>query len=149
MPTVRLAVQVEVKKLSSEAKLPTKVERDIPDAGWDLYSTVNVRVPGGGKAAVKTGIALAIPQGWYGNIRAKSGLAASTSIMIDAGIVDPGYRGEIIVIVANIGDYPFDILKGTKVAQILFEPIPDVKFNEVAELPPSDRGAKGFGSTGV
>lgn len=110
---------------------------------------MNVRVPGGGKVAVKTGIALAIPEGWYGNIRAKSGLAASTSVMIDAGIVDPGYRGEIMVIVANVGDYPYDILRGTKIAQILFEPIFGVKFEEVKDLPASDRGAKGFGSTGA
>jgi dUTP pyrophosphatase len=145
----KAALAIQIKKLSPEAKLPTKVDRDIPDAGWDLYSNVSVRVPGGAKMTVKTGIALAIPKGWYGNIRAKSGIASSTPLMVDAGIVDPGYRGEIMVVLANNSEYPFDVLKGTKIAQMLFEPIQEVTFTEVTDLPPSDRGTNGFGSTGA
>jgi dUTP pyrophosphatase len=141
-------LEILVKKLSGEAKLPTRDIRDIPDAGWDLYSNMSVRVPGGGKSAVKTGIALAIPKGWYGHVHNRSGNAVSTPLMVDAGIIDPGYRGEIIVVMANNSDYPFDVLKGTKIAQILFELIPDAKLTEVNELPPSDRGTKGFEGTG-
>jgi len=147
-PNSLQVVEIQIKKLSPGALLPTKEQRDIPDAGWDLFSAENIRVPGLGKKTVKTGIALAIPKGWYGNIRNRSGNAVKTSLMVDAGIVDPGYRGEIMVVLANIGDYPQDVLKGTKIAQILFEQIADVKFSEMTELPPSDRGEKGFGSTG-
>jgi dUTP pyrophosphatase len=67
--------------------------------------------------------------------------------MIDAGVIDPGYRGEIKVVLVNTSDYPYDVLKGTKIAQMVFERIPNVIIEEVAELPTADRGAAGFGST--
>lgn len=143
------SLTIGVKKLSPEAKLPTKEQRDIPDAGWDLYSNETVRVPGLGKTAVKTGIALAIPKGWYGNLRNRSGNAVRTPFMVDAGIIDPGYRGEVMVVIVNHSEYPQDILKGDKIAQMLLGKIPDVVFDEVAELPTSDRAEKGFGSTGT
>jgi dUTP pyrophosphatase len=138
---------VSIKKLSSEAQLPTREARDIPDAGWDIYSMETVRIPGSGKLAVKTGIALAIPIGWYGNIRNRSGNAVKTPLMVDAGIIDPGYRGEIKVVLVNHSEYPYDVNKGDKIAQILFGKIPETKFEEVKELPSSDRGEKGFGSS--
>jgi dUTP pyrophosphatase len=141
-------INIKVKLLSADAKLPTKETRDIPDAAWDLYSTENTTIPGSGKLAVKTGIALAIPEGWYGNIRNRSGNAIKTPLMVDAGIIDPGYRGEIMVVLVNMNDFPFPITKGQKIAQMLFEPIWNVKFEAVTELPSSDRGEKGFGSTG-
>ena len=143
------SLTILVKKLSEEALLPTKEQRDIPDAAWDLYSNEDIRIPGLGKTAVKTGIALAIPQGWYGNIRNRSGNAVRTPLMVDAGIVDPGYRGEIRVVLVNHSEYPYDVVKGDKIAQILFGKIPEVTFNVVNDLPTSDRGEKGFGSTGT
>jgi len=99
--------------------------------------------------AVKTGIALAIPKGWYGNIRNRSGNAVRTPFMVDAGIIDPGYRGEIKVVLVNHSEYPQDLLKGDKIAQILFGKIPEVTLEVVEELPTSDRGEQGFGSTGT
>jgi len=141
-------LEVKIKKLSAEAQLPTKEKRDILDAGWDIYSMENIRVPGSGKVAVKTGVALSIPDGWYGNIRNRSGNALRTPLMVDAGIIDPGYRGEIMVVVANLSEYPYDVNKGDKIAQILFEQIADVTFVEIKELEISERGEKGFGSSG-
>jgi len=142
------ALTIQIKKLSPEAKLPERAQRDIPDAAWDLYSNETVRIPGLGKIAVKTGIALAIPMGWYGNIRNRSGNALRTPLMVDAGIVDPGYRGEIKVVLVNHSEYPYEIVTGDKIAQMLFGKIPDVTFQEVVELSSSDRGIKGFGSSG-
>lgn len=141
-------LQVEVKKLKPEAVIPTKAHKDIPDAGWDLHVTENKRIPGLGKAVIGTGLALSIPKGWYGNIRNRSGTAVNTPLMVDAGVVDPGYRGEIKLVVVNTSEYPYDVVKGTKIAQILFELVPDVELIEVVELDASDRGEKGFGSTG-
>jgi dUTP pyrophosphatase len=139
---------VEVKKLKPEAIIPTRAHKDIPDAGWDLHVTENKRIPGLGKAVIGTGLAMSIPKGWYGNIRNRSGTAINTPLMVDAGVVDPGYRGEIKLVVVNTSEYPYDVVKGTKIAQLLFELVPDVELIEVVELDTSDRGEKGFGSTG-
>lgn len=141
------ALSIQVKRLTKDAQLPSQEVRDIPDAAWDLYANESMRIVGLGKQPVKTGIALAIPDGWYGNIRNRSGNAVKTPLMVDAGIIDPGYRGEIKVVLVNHSEYPYDINKGDKIAQILFGRIPAVEFVEVQELASTDRGEKGFGST--
>jgi deoxyuridine 5'-triphosphate nucleotidohydrolase len=146
-PKMNHSLKVLVKKLDKEAKVPSKELRDIPDAGWDIFTSEGRRIPGGGKYVIKTGIAMAIPEGWHGHIRPRSSVAASTPLMIDAGVIDPGYRGEIKIVLVNTSEFPFDVSKGMKIAQIVFEPIPSVEFEEVADLPPSDRGKGGFGST--
>ena len=84
---------------------------------------------------------------WVGKIRNRSGIATSTPLMVDAGVIDPGYRGEIKVVLANISEYPFDVEKGQKIAQMLFETIPTVTMVPVTVLSATDRGAAGFGST--
>jgi dUTP pyrophosphatase len=140
-------VHVLVKKMTPDAKVPTKAVQDLPDAGWDIYLNESTRIPAGGKKAVKTGIALAIPKGWFGHIRPRSSIATTTSLMVDAGVIDPGYRGEIKIVLVNTADMVHDVEKGTKIAQIVFERIPAVEFEEVTDLPQSDRGSKGFGST--
>ena len=139
---------VLVKKLVPEAKIPTRTEQDILDAGWDIYLSVNKRIPAGGKLAVSTGIAMAIPDGWFGHIRPRSGIALNTPLMIDAGVIDPGYRGEIKIVLVNTAEMPCDVEKGMKIAQMVFERIPQVVMKEVTDLPLSDRDAKGFGSSG-
>lgn len=142
------SITVEVVKIKNDAKIPSKEARDIEDAGWDLYTNERRRIPGHTKYAIGTGIALGIPAGWVGKIRNRSSVALSTPLMVDAGVIDPGYRGEIKIVLVNTGEYPFDIEKGQKIAQILFEPIPNVTMASVKELSKSDRGAAGFGSTG-
>ena len=143
----RVDLIVRVKRLSKDAKLPVKEVRDIPDAGWDLFANETKRIPGGGKYPLKTGIAMAIPDGWAGYIRPRSSIAVNTPLMIDAGVIDPGYRGEIQVVLVNTSEFPTDVIKGTKIAQIVFERIPSVIMEEVTELPVSNRGIAGFGST--
>jgi dUTP pyrophosphatase len=141
-------IVVLVKKLVPEATLPTRAEQDIPDAGWDLYLSAWDRVPAGGKKVVKTGIAMAIPDGWFGHIRPRSGVASTTPLMIDAGVIDPGYRGEIKIVLVNTADMPCEVEKGMKIAQMVFERIPQVTMQEVTDLPLSARDTKGFGSSG-
>jgi dUTP pyrophosphatase len=135
---------VQVKKLVPDAKLPTK---DPDDAGWDLYLSARKRIPAGGKAPVSTGIAMAIPYGWNGHIRPRSGVALNTPLMVDAGVIDPGYRGEIKIVLVNTAEMPCDVEVGMKIAQMVFERIPQVTMQEVTDLPQSDRGTKGFGSS--
>jgi dUTP pyrophosphatase len=140
---------VKVKKINKSAQILTQETRDIPDAGWDLFSAERTRVPGHSKKAIGTGIAIEMPTGIFGNIRNRSGRAINTPLMVDAGIVDPGYRGEIKVVLVNIGEFPWDVEIGAKIAQIIFEEISPVEIEEVTELLPSERGEKGFGSTGT
>lgn len=140
-------LSVQVKKLKADAKIPTKEARDIQDAGWDLYTNERRRIPGHSKYAISTGIALGIPAGWVGKIRNRSSVANDTPLMVDAGVIDPGYRGEIKIVLANISEYPCDVEKGQKIAQILFEPIPTVTMVSVDVLSATDRGVAGFGST--
>lgn len=142
-------LKILVKKLTPSAKIPEQSKTEIPDAGWDLFTIENKRITGHGKFAVRTGIALAIPEGWYGQIKNRSGIAVNTPLMVDAGVIDPGYRGEIKIVLVNTSDYPFDIDAGMKIAQIVFERIPEVEFEEISDLPQSNRGEKGFGSTGL
>ena len=141
-------LKIKVQKITPEAQLPVKKERELPDAGWDMFSAENVIVPGFGKALVHTGIAMAIPEGWFGNIRNRSGQALTTPLTVDAGIIDPGYRGEIGIILVNNSEYPYDVRVGDRIAQILFEKIADVELQEAKKLPASNRGKDGFGSTG-
>lgn len=142
-------LEIQVKRLDKTAKIPTQEVRDIPDAGWDIFTNERKRIPGHGKYAIKTGIAFNIPKGWLGHIRPRSGVAVNTPLMIDAGVVDPGYRGEVKVVLVNTSEYPYDVEKGIKIAQMIFEQIPNVVITEVADLPQSDRDTKGFGSTGT
>lgn len=147
--TQKQTLQVQVKKLVPSAKIPVQDVKDILDAGWDLYTVERRRIPGNSKYAIRTGIAMAIPAGWYGQIKNRSGIAVNTPLMVDAGVIDPGYRGEIKIVLVNTSEYPWDVEAGTKIAQIVFEKIPEVEFTEVTDLPPSDRGEKGFGSSGT
>ena len=85
------SITVEVVKIKNDAKIPSKEARDIEDAGWDLYTNERRRIPGHTKYAIGTGIALGIPAGWVGKIRNRSSVALSTPLMVDAGVIDPGY----------------------------------------------------------
>lgn len=109
-------------------------------------------MPAGGRALVPTGFAVAIPEGWCGLILPRSGLALKhgISIMNGPGLIDPGYRGELQVILFNSGAEEFLVERGQRIAQLLILPVPDLIYEEVDELPPApdDRGSQGFGSSG-
>ena len=140
---------VSVKKLDVDAHIPTKAHKD--DAGWDLYSNQNAIVYPGEKTVIKTGIALAIPRGYYGRIAPRSGLAVKNGINVLAGVVDAGYRNEIgVVLINHHTDNQFAIAKGDRIAQIIFERVDPFELDEVLELFDNTlRGMGGFGSSGV
>jgi dUTP pyrophosphatase len=140
-------MKLEVKKLDSEAKLPTRAHSD--DAGLDLYAVEKYTLQAGERRAVQTGIAVAIPSGYVGLIWDKSGLAAKAGLKTMGGVIDAAYRGEILVIVANLSDAQCIIEKGTKVAQLLIQKVELPEVCEVLELDDTVRGVNGFGSTGI
>lgn len=140
-------MKLSIKKLSSEAKVPTRAHHD--DAGLDLYANENYTLKPGEIHGVQTGIAMAIPAGSVGLIWGKSGLALKAGIGVLGGVIDAQYRGEIVVIVTNHGTTEYHIGKGSKIAQILIQKIELLETEEVIELDDTIRGAGAFGSTGA
>ena len=121
-------------------------------AGCDLRAAIeaDLTITPGGRALVPTGIALAIPPGFEGQVRMRSGLAHDRGLaLLNApGTVDSDYRGELRVIVANLGSEPVTIRRGDRIAQVVFAPVARAEFEVVSELPKSARDTGGFGSTG-
>jgi dUTP pyrophosphatase len=121
------------------------------DAGYDLRSSEEATVPARSRRTINTGVAIALPAGYVALVHPRSGLAAKHGITVlnAPGTVDAGYRGEILITLVNHSDEDFLITKGDRVAQILFQKFESARFVPVAELPGSQRGNSGFGSTGV
>jgi len=120
------------------------------DAGLDLAACERVELAPGERALVATGVAVAIPDGHAGFVQPRSGLATKHGISIvnTPGLVDPGYRGELLVNLINTDAHaPFVVEPGMRIAQLVVLPIPDVVLVEVDELPESERGVRGFGSS--
>jgi dUTP pyrophosphatase len=120
------------------------------DAGLDLASCEHVELGPGERALVPTGLAVAIPEGYAGFVQPRSGLALrhGISIVNTPGLIDSGYRGELRVTLLNTDTREtFTVEPGMRIAQLLIVPIPDVELVEVDELPASERGARGFGSS--
>ena len=120
------------------------------DAGLDLSSCERVELPPGERALVGTGLAVAIPDGYAGFVQPRSGLATKHGISIvnTPGLVDSGYRGELRVALLNTDPgRPFTVEPGMRIAQLVVVPVPGVEPVEVDELPESERGVRGFGST--
>ena len=139
-------MEVKVKKLDSEARVP--VYKHEGDAGMDLFSCIECRLEPGAITGVGTGIQMAIPKGYVGLVWDKSGLSLG-GIHCLAGVVDAGYRGEIRVVLTNLGEKPFHVKKGMKIAQMLIQPVVAAAIREVPELDDTARGQGGFGSTGL
>jgi dUTP pyrophosphatase len=143
---------IKVKLLNKNAKIPTR--SNISDAGWDLYSTEDITIGEGGRRIVKTGVSFQIPNEWVGLIWPRSGLSVKSGIDVLAGVIDSGYRGEIMVCLHNTcppragGFCDLEIKKGDRIAQILFQQVPNMRMVVVNELSDSDRGENGIGSTG-
>lgn len=138
---------LSVKRLSQSATLP---HRSTPGAaGYDLSSAVNTVIPARGKEIVKTDLSIAVPEGTYGRVAPRSGLAWKHHIDVGAGVIDSDYRGNVGVVLFNHSERDFPVQVGDRIAQLILERIivPDVV--EVQELPDTIRGAGGFGSTGV
>jgi dUTP pyrophosphatase len=141
-------LKIKIKKIKENAVVPKYAHHG--DAGVDLYSTEDYILKPGERTLVSTGIAIAIPPGHEAQVRPKSGLALKHGISIvnTPGTVDCEYRGEIGVIVINLGNEDFKIEKGNKIAQMVFNKIEEADFEEVEELDDTTRGDGGFGSTG-
>jgi dUTP pyrophosphatase len=136
---------LKVKRLSPDAVLPT-VAHSGEDIGYDLYSSEDITVSARGAAGVHTGIAIEFVPTAGGIVKTRSGMAKKR-LMCNAGVIDAGYRGEVIVLMENLGDEPYAIHTGDKIAQLLEHPFlaGDVVEDELSE---AARGAKGFGSSG-
>jgi dUTP pyrophosphatase len=134
------------------ADLPLPEYARVGDAGADLVAAEDaVLAPGGGRALVGTGIALAIPHGFAGFVQPRSGLATRHGVtcLNTPGLIDAGYRGELKVLLVNTDPAEaFEVRRGERIAQLVIQPIEQVDFAVVDELPDSERGAGGFGSTG-
>jgi dUTP pyrophosphatase len=139
-------MRLQVKKLVPEAKLPTRAKED--DAGLDLYSVESCAIEPMERRSVRTGIAMEIPIGQVGLVWDKSGLAAKKGLKTMGGVIDSGYRGEIQVILANLGNETHAIIEGEKIAQLLIQRVELLLVEEVSDLSDSERGDNGFGSTG-
>lgn len=142
-------VQVLVHRLDPELPLPAYAHPG--DAGLDLLAREDVTLAPGGRAAVPTGVALALPAGYVGLVHPRSGLARKHGITVlnAPGTVDAGYRGEIQVILVNTdAAQTVTLRRGDRVAQLVVQAVAQAELIEVGSLPGSDRGEGGFGSTG-
>lgn len=143
-------IELPVTRLRDDAVLPSQAYAG--DAGLDLSACDRITLAPGERALVGTGIAVAIPDGHAGLVIPRSGLAARHGIseVNTPGLVDSGYRGELKVIVLNTDrSEPFTVEPGMRIAQLVVVPVPGVRLVEVDELPVSDRGTDGFGSSGL
>ena len=139
-------MELRVKRIHPEAKLP--VYGHPGDAGLDLFSVVDRELGPGEVFAVPTGIQVAIPAGHVGLVWDKSGISLQKVHRL-AGVVDSGYRGEVQVVMINLGAAPFAVRKGMKIAQMLIQPVAAVEVVESDSLDGTSRGEGGFGSTGL
>jgi dUTP pyrophosphatase len=143
-----MEVKVKVRRLHPDAKLPKYAHLGYGgDLGADLCAISDEALLPGDVKGIRTGIAIEIAEGFGALVEDRSGLALK-GISTLAGVIDPGYRGEIVVVLTNIGQEKTEFKKGDRVAQIRFVQKIQAEFAEVSELGTSDRGEQGFGSTG-
>ena len=139
-------MELKVKRIHPEAKLP--VSGHPGDAGLDLFAVAERDLAPGDVFAVPTGIQIAVPAGHVGLVWDKSGISLK-SVHRLAGVIDSGYRGEVQVVLINLGAAPFPVRKGMKIAQLLVQPVAAVEVVESDSLDDTSRGPGGFGSTGL
>ncbi|MFH1412667.1 MAG: dUTP diphosphatase [bacterium] len=140
-------MEIKIERITETAKLPTRAHDN--DAGLDLYSDENLILLKGKHGCVKTNIKIEIPDNYVGLVWDKSGLSKKHGIHTLAGVIDSGYRGEIIITLANLGLVDYKIEKGQKIAQLLIQPIAILKIIEKKIDEQTERGSSGFGSTGL
>ena len=159
-------MQLKVKRLTETAVLPVKAHPT--DAGFDICADENIRIDAGETVTVSTGLSIAIPEGYYGRLKGRSGLTAKTPLRVQEGTIDASYRGEMKVICElravsvdiQLFDTPYEarsavftrnytINQDQRIAQLIIQPLPTVEVEEVDELDDTDRGDGGFGSTGI
>ena len=143
-------IEIELKRLPHGEGLPTPAYATQGAAGLDVVAAENLTLAPGQRHGVATGFAIAIPEGYEVQVRPRSGLALKHGVtcLNTPGTIDHDYRGEVKVILANLGSEPFEVRRGERIAQLVPAPLLRANFHEVAELSDTDRGAGGFGSTG-
>lgn len=141
-------VEIKIKKLSDEAIIPTLGSKEA--AGFDLYSCVDTTIEPGKTVSINLNIAVEIPQGYFGAVFARSGLATKEGLRPAncVGVVDSDYRGELKIMLHNDSDVTREVKKGQRVAQMVIIPYLQASIVETEELSDTDRGESGFGSTG-
>lgn len=155
-------MNLKIKRLTQTAKLPEKASPT--EAGFDVFADETVTIHNGETVAISTGIAIEIPEGYYGRLKARNGLTLNYDLRVQEVTIDSSYRGEVKII-AEIKDYDkeidlfgwvtssktdeYTVGKGKKIAQLIIQPLPQFEIVEVDELSQSDRDANGFGSMGV
>ena len=144
---------MEIVKSTVEDQHLSPVRQHDGDAGWDLHASQEVDVPAGQMRPVKTGLRMEIPPGYFCDVRSRSGLAAKHSLCVlnSPGTIDSGYRGEIVVLLFNAhADASYRVKRGDRVAQLVFQSLPQIVMKRVAELETAKdgRNAAGLGSTG-
>jgi dUTP pyrophosphatase len=143
-------IELPIRRLRDDAVLPARAYHG--DAGLDLSACERVELAPGERAVVGTGIAVAIPAGYAGFVQPRSGLADRHGITIvnSPGLIDSGYRGELKVIVLNTDSgHPFVVEPGMRIAQLVVLELPEIELEEVDELPATERGVRGHGSSGA
>ena len=140
-------MRIRIKKLSPEAILPAYAHGAAEDAGLDLRALERVVLRPGAAQAVPTGIAIELPPGCEAQVRPRSGMALKHSVTVNFGTIDPGYRGEIRVIMFNLGRGDYTVEKGDRIAQLIVARYEPIEWEE-GELGDSARGEGGFGSSG-
>lgn len=156
-------MKLKVKRLTKTAKLPHKAHTT--DAGFDIFADETVVLSAGKTKAISTGLAIEIPEGYYGRLKGRSGLTSKTVLRVQEGTIDSGYRGEIKIIadvrpidlldvqessrVIKVRYGAYQVHKGEKIAQLIIQPLPQFEVEEVEELNKTERGTNGFGSTGT
>ncbi len=143
-------IDIRVKRLSHGEGLPLPAYATPHAAGMDVVAAEDVTLAPGARHAVATGFAIAIPEGHEVQVRPRSGLALKHGItcLNTPGTIDADYRGEVKVILANLGDAPFEVVRGERIAQLVPALVTQARFEEVDALDETERGAGGFGSTG-
>ena len=146
-------IELAVRRLPHAEGLPLPAYESAHAAGMDLPAAISedISLAPGDRRLVPTGFAVAVPNGYEAQIRPRSGLSTKHGItLVNApGTIDADYRGEIMIALVNLGSAAFTLTRGARIAQMVVAPVMRCAFNEVDELPPTERGADGFGSTGM
>jgi dUTP pyrophosphatase len=143
-------IRIALKRLANGEGLPLPSYASAGAAGMDVVAAETLTLAPGARYAVATGFAIAIPEGYEVQVRPRSGLALKHGItcLNTPGTIDSDYRGEVKVILANLGTEPFEVVRGERIAQLVPAPVLRAAFDEVDDLDSTERGARGFGSTG-
>lgn len=146
-------ISLRTQRLANGVGLPVPAYKTTQSAGLDLAAAIDddVLMPPGGRALIPTGFAIALPSGYEGQVRPRSGLAVDHGVTVlnAPGTIDADYRGEVKVPLINLGDTPFTITRGMRIAQLVIAPVSAVTLVETEILDETARGSGGFGSTGI